>query len=381
MARVITVNDVLDRHVVLDIECLDRVYLNAYVPILQSSGQVVAFMTQHLGMPIPSPALMEKISTKFRRAVESFASANGIAWVRFGKDDRKIDVMQPYLDRQAATGRSGVAAVGVAQEFQRVWSAYQRDTQTAAPQYTFAKADRRVTCYYFYLWDEDFGAAFIKVCAYFPYPAKIWVNGHEWAKRQARKGRDRVHRAVQRVRGLRRPGRAAGDLRPAAAGHHRGVRPAVAGPAADAVRPQGPARPGTGGRCSMRQVEVSRTIVFDAPRRARFFFEALISGQPRHRPPGQRGDHLRPPHPPRHPGHLPHRHRPARDRPGRRRRRAQRLLQALAGQAVPQRRPGDADRDRHQRAPQSAHVRANVCKVVPEVHRLARRMSWTWSAA
>ena len=107
MARVITVNDMLDGHVVLDIECLDRIYLNAYVPILQSSGQVVAFMTQHLGMPIPSPALMEKISTRFRRAVESFASANGIPWVRFGKDDRKIDVMTPYLDQQAATGRSG----------------------------------------------------------------------------------------------------------------------------------------------------------------------------------------------------------------------------------------------------------------------------------
>src|SRR5712664_4147306 len=183
--RVVTVNNVLDGHVVLDIECLDRVYLNAYVPILQSSGQVVAFMTQHLGMPIPSPALMEKISTRFRRGVESFASANGIAWVRFAKADRKLEVMQEYLNRQAATGRSGVAAVGVAQEFQRVWTAYQRDTRTAAPQYTFAKADRRVTCYYFYLWDEDFGAAFIKVCAYFPYPAKIWVNGHEWAKRQA----------------------------------------------------------------------------------------------------------------------------------------------------------------------------------------------------
>src|SRR6516225_944698 len=118
--RVVTVNEVLSGHVVLDIECLDRVYLNAYVPILQSSGQVVAFMTQHLGMPIPSPALMEKISARFRRGVEWFASANGIPWVKFGKDDRKIDVMQPYLSRQAATGRSGVAAIGVAQEFQRV---------------------------------------------------------------------------------------------------------------------------------------------------------------------------------------------------------------------------------------------------------------------
>ena len=107
--------------------------------------------------------------------------------MRFGKDDRKVDVMQPHIDAQAATGRSGVAAIGVAQEFQRVWAAYQRDTRTAAPQYTFAKADRRVTCYYFYLWDEDFGPAFVKICAYFPYPAKIWVNGHEWARRQALK--------------------------------------------------------------------------------------------------------------------------------------------------------------------------------------------------
>jgi len=42
MARVLTVRDVLDGHVVLDIEYLDRIYLNAYVPILQSGGQVVA---------------------------------------------------------------------------------------------------------------------------------------------------------------------------------------------------------------------------------------------------------------------------------------------------------------------------------------------------
>jgi hypothetical protein len=275
MARVLTVNDVLDGHVVLDIECLDRIYLNAYVPILQSSGQVVAFMTQHLGMPIPSPALMEKISTRFRRAVESFATANGIPWVRFGKDDRKIDVMQPYLDRQAATGRSGVAAVGVAQEFQRVWAAYQRDTQTAAPQYTFAKADRRVTCYYFYLWDEDFGPAFIKVCAYFPYPAKIWVNGHEWAKRQAAQAGigftalSNGFAACDDPDGLQA---ICDRLQPgtievfAQRWLHRlplpfGRKDQLAG---------------YWWETSMRQVEVSRTIVFDAPRRARSFFEALI---------------------------------------------------------------------------------------------------------
>jgi hypothetical protein len=52
MAAVVTVNDVLDRHVGLDVECLDRIYLNGYVPNLQVSGQVVSFMTAHLGNPI-----------------------------------------------------------------------------------------------------------------------------------------------------------------------------------------------------------------------------------------------------------------------------------------------------------------------------------------
>ena len=61
---------------------------------------------------------------------------------------------------------------------------------------------------------------------------------------------------------------------------------------------------------SMRQVEVSRTIVFDAPRHARGFFEALIADNLDIGRPAQRGDHLRPQDPPRHPGHLPHRDRP-----------------------------------------------------------------------
>ena len=67
--------------------------MNAYVPILQSSGQAIAFMTRHLGKPIPSPALMEHIGTRFCRAVESYASSNGIPWVRFGRGDHTPEVV------------------------------------------------------------------------------------------------------------------------------------------------------------------------------------------------------------------------------------------------------------------------------------------------
>ena len=134
-------------------------------------------MTAHLGYPIPSPAIMEKIGTAFRNAVDRFAADNHIPVVRFGKADRKIDKMRPYLARQAATGRAGVSAIGVAQEFAPVFTATKKGRGKSV-WFSFTKADRRVTCYYFYLWDDEFGPAFVKICAYFPYPIKIWINGH-----------------------------------------------------------------------------------------------------------------------------------------------------------------------------------------------------------
>src|SRR5512144_1642036 len=112
-SAVASVPDLLDGQVGLDLECLDRVYLNGYVPNLQVGGQVVTFLTRHLGNPIPSPALFTRIGERFRAAVNAFAQANHIPVVRFGGDDRKADVMRPYLARAAATGHSQVAAIGI----------------------------------------------------------------------------------------------------------------------------------------------------------------------------------------------------------------------------------------------------------------------------
>lgn len=275
MAATVTINDVLDGHVGLDIECLDRIYLNGYVPNLQVGGQVVSFLTAHLGNPIPSPAILEKIGTAFRRAVASFAEDNRIPVVRFSKNDRKIDRMRPYLARQAATGRAGVAAIGVAQEFAPVFTATKKQRGKTV-WFSFAVSQRRVTCYYFYVWDDDFGPAFVKVCAYFPYPMKVWLNGHEWAKRQATKAgigftelsngfatcTDPV--ALQAICDRLGPG----AIRVFAERWWQ-VLPLPLTEHDHAA--------GYWWELSMRQVEVSRTLVFDAPRRARGFFEALVA--------------------------------------------------------------------------------------------------------
>ena len=148
-------------------------------------------------------------------------------------------------------------------------------TSNGLPWFAFAKADRRVTCYYFYLWDEEFGPAFVKVCAYFPYPVKIWVNGHEWAKRQATvPGSGSLSCPTGSPLPTTPPG--CSDLRPARAGPHRGVRRALV-PGLPLPLTDADAAAGYWWEISMRQVEVSRTIVFTAPRHARGFFEALVA--------------------------------------------------------------------------------------------------------
>ncbi len=272
----VTVNDLLDGHVALDVECMDRIYLNGYVPNLQVGGQVVRFMRDHLGFRIPSPAIMEKIGTRFRADVKAFAAEHDLPVVRFNKDDRKIDVMRPRIAALERAGAPGVAAIGVAQEFQNVFAAGKGAGSNGIPWFSFSKADRRVTCFYFYLFDEQFGPAFIKICSYFPYPIKVWVNGHEWAKRQCAAAGigftalSNGFAACDDPAGLQqicdRLGPA--DIQ-AFFDRWMNVLPL---PLTEHDQVDG-----YWWELSMRQIETSRTIVFDAPRHARSFFEALVA--------------------------------------------------------------------------------------------------------
>ena len=111
MAEVVNINHALDGHVVLDLECLDRVYLNGYVPKLQVGGQVVTFLTEHLGNPIPLTALFKQIGDRFREAVRTFAEINGIPILRLNTpdrsrwNDRKVDHVHDLIDNATQPGK------------------------------------------------------------------------------------------------------------------------------------------------------------------------------------------------------------------------------------------------------------------------------------
>ena len=46
------------------------------------------------------------------------------------------------------------------------------------------KSTALVNHYYLYCVDQNFGPFCLKFCSYFPYNAKLCLNGHEYAKRQ-----------------------------------------------------------------------------------------------------------------------------------------------------------------------------------------------------
>jgi hypothetical protein len=246
------------------------------------SGQVVSFLRDHLGNPVPSPAVFEKIGNRFRSAVRAFAKDNRIPVLRLNSpdrtrwDDRKIDHVQPYLDRAARKGRTGVVAIVTAQELAWVWSGQKRNPKPGQSLFAFVKARRQVTAYYFYILDAEFGPAFIKIVSYFPYPAKVWLNGHEWVRRQADRAGLRVVSLANGFAACDQPRRLqaiADRLRPS---HIQGFfdrwMRVVPTPLTSADR-----KAGFWWELSMRQVETSTTLVFDDPRRARRFFEALVA--------------------------------------------------------------------------------------------------------
>jgi hypothetical protein len=181
----VNINTLLREHVTLDIECLDRIYLNGYIPTLQVPGQLVRFLVEHRGQKIPSPVLLKRITEQFVQGVKAFAAAHQIPIVQFQPGQRKEDVAAEY--RQAFKQVEGVVFIGVAQEKAQAFKG-QKKEKSGYVGFDFSRQSVRVNHYYFYLQDQEFGPAFIKVCSYAPYPVKVCLNGHAWAKQQLRQG-------------------------------------------------------------------------------------------------------------------------------------------------------------------------------------------------
>jgi hypothetical protein len=181
-----TVAEVLSEHVTLEVEGIDRMYLNVYQPRLQSDRGVAAFFRCHRGYTFASSALMDPMSKAFITAVERFVAEEQIPLITFTKGQRKDDIAKDYHAQYA--GNEGILFVGKAQEKTPVFrTEKRRNPQTGQTYPWIVRSTAMVNHFYFYGLDADFGPFFIKFCTYFPYNAKLCINGHEYVKRQLAK--------------------------------------------------------------------------------------------------------------------------------------------------------------------------------------------------
>jgi hypothetical protein len=78
-----SIPELLRDHVTLEVECLDRLYLNGYIGPLATPGGLVTFMREQLGKPIPSPVVLGQVTEKFREAVKAQAEQKQIPIYQF----------------------------------------------------------------------------------------------------------------------------------------------------------------------------------------------------------------------------------------------------------------------------------------------------------
>jgi hypothetical protein len=148
----------LREHVTLTCRCVDRIFLQAYVPKLQTVGWVCEFLSRQRGFAIPSSAAFGKIGAAYSEEVHRWAGANGVPVIRFKKGENKEAVARPLLDAAAAEGGQGrVVLVGIAQEKALVWRSWKAKGQehAAHPHMEWGRQMAFPNHFYFYLWDPS----------------------------------------------------------------------------------------------------------------------------------------------------------------------------------------------------------------------------------
>ena len=179
-----SVDEILRQHVTLELQSIDRMYLNLYVPPLQYERGVVTFFREHRGHTFASSTLMASVTRAFVAATNQFIREHHLPVVYFARGQRKDDVAREHLGR--FQGDEGILFVGIAQEKTRVFRTEKRHNPVTGASYGWlVRSTAMVNQFYWYGVDRDFGPFFLKFSSYFPYSAKVSLNGHEYLKRQA----------------------------------------------------------------------------------------------------------------------------------------------------------------------------------------------------
>ena len=144
--------DVLADHVTMELECIDRMYLNLYVPKLAFPGGVAYYFRDHRGQPFVSSALMEPITRDFVGSIHQFIADKDLDLVHFKKGERKEDIAHDYLAEH--DGTEGVLFVGRAQEKTNVLRTQRRHNPVPGKDYPWLIPDTAMVNHFYFLRHE-----------------------------------------------------------------------------------------------------------------------------------------------------------------------------------------------------------------------------------
>src|SRR5439155_8261952 len=131
-------------------------------------------------------ALLGHITGQFVAQTTNFAQRGAIPLFTFPRQQSKDRLAQEL--RRKRPLRHAVLFIGTAQQKAFAFSA--RPLPGKPVRFEFTRNKSVIpNYYYFYLDDAEWGESFLGVCSYAPWGLKLYLNGHEWLKRQlAKKG-------------------------------------------------------------------------------------------------------------------------------------------------------------------------------------------------
>ena len=221
-------------------------YLNVYAPQLQYAAGLVGYVHRQLGLPIASTAPLAKITDRFAaRGAPLRRDRAASPWVDFAKGQRKDDVMHEHLARLHRRRRGCCSSAG-----RRRRPACSAPRSAATPDGGVLSVDRASppgwsTTSTSTAWTPTSArssSSSAPTSPTTPSCASTATSGPSARPRKAGIGFTALDNGVRRGR---RPGRAAGDLRPARTGADRRAAAQVAGRSCRTRSPPPTAPPAT----------------------------------------------------------------------------------------------------------------------------------------
>lgn len=163
-------------------DSIDRIVLNAYLPMLVFAGGVRIWYRGMKGSDQGlSTAGLMKFAGRFSRRVQFFCKSKDIPFKRFYSGERKHEEAVKLIPQDKSF--TGIFAVFVSRAPSLLWEV--KEFESGSIDIRRKKKTSLVNHYYFHIMDKEWGHITIRMCAHPPFSCNVILNGHEWIERHA----------------------------------------------------------------------------------------------------------------------------------------------------------------------------------------------------